>query len=184
MFNLRFWDLFGNTCYGVISCTYSLFKSYGNSLQGLSCPFLLGLALGLYPRRYWSTHEFPRVFLHKSRLRCWPLVFIYLMQLLSYMLWMKNVQWHAHWKVKVDFKCSKEPIQFMIFSCILGGGIYHINSKSSIYIHDSIFKHIFSVHTFVFLYKPLVFRGFNFIMTHERHLGFQWRVQPHGVAFI
>lgn len=61
----------------------------------------------------------------------------------------------------------------MIYICILGGGIYHIKPKSSIYIHDSIFKHFVSLHTFVFLYKPLVFRGFDFIVTHEHHFGFQ-----------
>ena len=34
------------------------------------------------------------------------------------------------------------------------------------------------MYTFVFLYKPLVYRGLKLIVTHGCHLGFQGAVQP------
>ena len=34
-----------------------------------------------------------------------------------------------------------------------------------------------------FLYKLLVYRRFNFIVNHARHLGFQWKVHPPGICF-
>ena len=39
------------------------------------------------------------------------------------------------------------------------------------------------MYTFVFLYKLLIYRGFNFIVTHVRHLGWQWRVHPQRVVY-
>ena len=41
----------------------------------------------------------------------------------------------------------------------------------------------FNIYAFVFFYKCIVYRGFNFIMTCAYHSGFQWRVYP-GVTYI
>ena len=45
---------------------------------------------------------------------------------------------------------------------------------------ESILYPIFTIHTFVFLYKCSVYRGFYFINTHIWHLSLQWRSPPSG----
>ena len=46
------------------------------------------------------------------------------------------------------------------------------------------FQPAIRMYTFIFLlYKLLVYRGFKFIVTHARHLGFQWGVHPQMHAY-
>ena len=105
--------------------------------------------------------------LNSLRLRYCVLVVVCLMaQWLSYMLWMKN-------NVQSGFRkeVKSVPLKKLFFIC--NGGIYQIKLKSLVYIHESIFQHAVSIYTFVFGYRLLVYRGFNFIVTHACHLGFQ-----------
>ena len=54
---------------------------------------------------------------------------------------------------------------FMIYVlCMCSGGIYRIKLKNFAYIYEPIFWHAISMYTFSFLYKILVYRGFNFIV--------------------
>ena len=58
--------------------------------------------------------------------------------------------------------------------CVCSEGIYHSNLKAQ-YWHMSPFSNLPLEHIF---YQFLVYKGFDFIVTHKRHLGFQWRLTP------
>ena len=67
--------------------------SYGNSSQRLPYPFLLGFAYGLWVFTNWRLTKrswAPLSFLFGLRLSYCAIFFVWLMQLVSYMLWMKK----------------------------------------------------------------------------------------------
>ena len=111
--------------------------SYGNSPQWMYSLFLIGFTFGFYLffkiGGSWSAHGLPWVLLSTMWLCYYGLVFVCFMQLLSYMLWMKNVQWLSHWKVKVDLHVTKGLFNYNLYLEIYSGHIYHIKFfKSSI----------------------------------------------------
>ena len=55
-----------------------------------------------------------------------------------------------------------------------------LNSKAQ-YKYMSAFSSMLLIRIHGFLYELLIYRRFNFIMTHTHHLGFQQRVHPLGL---
>ena len=67
--------------------------------------------------------------------------------------------------------------------CMLWGHLSHQIEEFSIHIQ----VHFLACHKYMyicFLYKLLVYRGFNVIVAHTCHLGFQWRAHPLSYSVI
>ena len=101
-----------------------IFFSYMTiSHQWLTCSLLSGFAFGL-----WVPETL--VFLSRLWLSYCALVFVCLMQLSSYMLWIKKIHWPSHWKAKVEFICKKGLFMinsFFVFH-VCSGVIHHIET--------------------------------------------------------
>ena len=95
------------------------------------------------------------------------------------MIWKKNIEQVSHWKVKVDFILRKKWFNLWCIVYIEWRHFSHIIEKLTMKTRV-LFQHVVStctyVFSFLFFYKLLVYRGFNFIMTQTRHSSFQWRV--------
>ena len=107
----------------------------------------------------WSVHELPWVLLSELWLSYYALVFVCLIQLLIYMLCMKqNVPRLSHWKVKVNFMYNKGLFNSKFKLCISSGGSYHIQQKN-FYKCTSPFSSMPLVHIHLFLFINLSYMG-------------------------
>ena len=126
-------------------------------------------------RGSWSAHGLPWVLLSRLWLSYCALVFVYLMQTLSYILWMKKINQCLPNNIKTNMNCTcnKGIINpWFIFVYVMETFITYIWKAQYKFTSPFSSLHLFFSVNFSYM------KGFKFILTHTHHLGFQWKVHP------